>query len=270
MVCKNCGRTLRTDYSYCPDCGAKVIRNRITAKNLWFDFTERFFNLENSFFRTFIDLFKKPDVVIGGYIDGVRKKYMNPISYFTIALTLGGIVLFLARKNIMGISKSGFMAGMAGGVDSKAENPFATTQFEGIMDVMFDYQNIFYLLSIPLLALISKLVFWNKKQYNLSEHFVINIYAYSHISICVNTLYLISYWNSSLLMVFSQLSMLIYIVYYSFTLKRLFQLNWESIILKLLLFLLILGFIFFLITLGVVIYMLSQPEFIEQLRSGQN
>jgi len=233
MQCKNCENTLRTDYSFCPDCGAKVIRNRITAKNLWFDFTERFFNIDNTFLRTFIDLFKKPEVVIGGYINGVRKKHMNPISYFTIALTLAGILLLLARQNMMNLSKSGMMGGMASGADSNTTNPIVTQKFEEIITGMYDYQNIIYLLSIPLLVFISKIVFWNKKQYNWSEHFVINIYAYSHISICVNALYLISYWNQPLLMVISTLSILIYIVYYSFALKRLFKLNWESIILKL-------------------------------------
>ena len=38
MQCRNCGTSLRTDYSFCPDCGAKVIRNRITIKNLLYDF----------------------------------------------------------------------------------------------------------------------------------------------------------------------------------------------------------------------------------------
>ena len=42
MNCKNCDLPLRTDYSFCSNCGAKVIRNRLTLKNLWYDFTERF------------------------------------------------------------------------------------------------------------------------------------------------------------------------------------------------------------------------------------
>ncbi|MDO6470350.1 DUF3667 domain-containing protein [Maribacter sp. 1_MG-2023] len=95
MECKNCHTNLRTDFSYCPDCGAKVIRNRLTVKNLWYDATERFFNIDNTFLITFKHLFTKPDEVIGGYINGVRKKYLNPTSYFTIAITLGGGYLLM-------------------------------------------------------------------------------------------------------------------------------------------------------------------------------
>ena len=98
MNCKNCQNTLRTDYSYCPDCGARVIRNRITAKNLWYDVVERYFNLDNTFLRTILHLFTQPEIVIGGYINGIRKKYLNPISYLGIAVTLSGALVFIVQK----------------------------------------------------------------------------------------------------------------------------------------------------------------------------
>ena len=262
MICKNCKNTLRTDYSYCPDCGAKVIRNRITIKNLWFDFTERFFNLDNTFLKTFIDLFKKPDIVINGYINGVRKKYLNPVSYFTIALTLGGLLLLLARKNLMSLSKNGF----ASSVSNKSN---AVLQyFEDYINIVYDYQNIMYLFSIPFLVLISKTVFWNKKQFNWSEHFVINLYAFSHISICINFLYLLTYWNTTILTIVSSLSIVFYMVYYFSMFKKLFQLNWESIILKTVLFLVIMGAIYVFLIIVIGIYMFTHPELMQQLKTG--
>ena len=72
MFCKNCERQLRTDFRFCPDCGAKIIRNRITLKNLWGDVVERVFNIDNTFLKTFGHLFSKPEVVIEGYIEGTR------------------------------------------------------------------------------------------------------------------------------------------------------------------------------------------------------
>ncbi|MCF7568510.1 hypothetical protein L3X37_09050 [Sabulilitoribacter arenilitoris] len=49
MNCRNCNNTLRTDFSFCPDCGSKIIRNRLTPKSLTYDFLERYFNLDNTF-----------------------------------------------------------------------------------------------------------------------------------------------------------------------------------------------------------------------------
>lgn len=91
MQCQNCSTIITQNGNYCPNCGAKVIRNRITMRNLITDFSEEFLSFDNKFLKTFIDLFKKPEVVIGGYISGVRKKYVNAISYFAIALTITGL-----------------------------------------------------------------------------------------------------------------------------------------------------------------------------------
>ena len=63
MNCKNCNSTLRTDYSFCPDCGAKVVRQRITNKSLIYDFLERYFNLDNTFLKTIWHMLIKPEEV---------------------------------------------------------------------------------------------------------------------------------------------------------------------------------------------------------------
>ena len=68
MRCKNCQTKFLIESDFCYNCGAKVIRNRLTLKNLLNDFSEQFLNYDNKFLQTFIQLFKKPEVVIDGYI----------------------------------------------------------------------------------------------------------------------------------------------------------------------------------------------------------
>lgn len=186
MDCKNCNLPLRTDYSYCSNCGAKIIRNRLTLKNLWYDFTERYFNLDNTFFKTFWHLFTKPESVVGGYIGGVRKKYLNPVSYLAIALTLSGITLFLMRKTFKnGIDLSSF----AGGENLNNEVG------QKIMSATFDYSSFLFLLYIPVFAFAGWIAF-NKRDYNLSEHFVTAMYSlaqYSIVSFPVSIFVLLAY-----------------------------------------------------------------------------
>ena len=98
MECKTCGSSLRSDFSYCPNCGAKIIRNRLTLKNVWQDLTFQVFNLDNTLFKTIRHLITKPEAVVESYIEGARKKYMNPISFFAIAITLSGLLFFLLRN----------------------------------------------------------------------------------------------------------------------------------------------------------------------------
>ena len=179
MDCKNCNNGLRTDYSFCPDCGAKIIRNRITAKSLIFDFFERYFNLDNTFLKTHWHMIIKPQVVCDGYISGIRKKYLNPISMLAISLTASGFILFLMKKVAWGnidFSKISYVQTSTGGSGT-----------EKIMASTMEYSSLIYFLYIPIIAFASYVIF-NKKDYNYSEHIVSSIYALTSFSI-ISTLY---------------------------------------------------------------------------------
>jgi len=54
MNCKNCNITLTNEDNFCNNCGAKIIRNRITIRNLFETFSEQFLNYDNKFLQTFI------------------------------------------------------------------------------------------------------------------------------------------------------------------------------------------------------------------------
>ncbi|MEM8927242.1 MAG: DUF3667 domain-containing protein [Bacteroidota bacterium] len=166
----NCNNDLRTDYSFCPDCGAKIIRNRITIKNLWFDIIERYFNLDNSFLRTLKDMILRPELVCKGYISGIRKKYLNPVSLLAISLTLSGAIIFV-MKNIAWDTIDFSAMPFAKGVES-----------DKIMAITLEYSSLLFLFYIPLLAVCGFLLF-NKENYNLPEHVIIAMYALSAFSI---------------------------------------------------------------------------------------
>lgn len=161
MVCKNCGSSLRSDFRYCPECGAKVIRNRLTLKNVWQDLSFQVFNLDNTFLKTFRHLFSKPAFVVDSYISGARKKYMNPISYFAIGVTLSGIMFFVLR-NIYEIKL--------------VENTFGETKGPD-MDFIFDYQGLMSYFFLPYYALVTWVLFLDKAKLNYTEHLVANSYV---------------------------------------------------------------------------------------------
>ncbi|TWO32596.1 DUF3667 domain-containing protein [Seonamhaeicola sediminis] len=211
MNCRNCHAALRTDYSFCPDCGAKVVRNRITIKNLLYDFFERYFNLDNTFIKTLRHMIIKPQEVCGGYIAGVRKKYLNPISMLAIALTSSGFILFLMKKVAWGsidFSKISYAQTSSGGSGT-----------EKIMSATMEYSSLLYFLYIPIIALASYLVF-NKKNYNYAEHFVISIYSLTNFSI-ISTIYAAiliiidpqSYIDTALMYVVFMIFYCIYVAY---------------------------------------------------------
>jgi hypothetical protein len=92
MDCKNCQTSLSETAEYCYHCGGKIIKNHLTIRNLFEHFSEAFLNYDR-FLQTFIGLFTAPEEVIGCYISGTRKKYVNVISYFAIAITISDLQL---------------------------------------------------------------------------------------------------------------------------------------------------------------------------------
>jgi hypothetical protein len=77
MNCKNCQTALSVESDFCYKCGGKVIRNRLTVKNLFNYFLESFFNYDNKFFQTITNLITNPKDVIDRYVNGTRKSILS-------------------------------------------------------------------------------------------------------------------------------------------------------------------------------------------------
>ncbi|WP_299440186.1 DUF3667 domain-containing protein [uncultured Aquimarina sp.] len=242
--CKNCGFQI-DHYSFCPDCGAKKITKRITFKNLTQEFSDRFLNLDNSFIRTFIHLFTKPKAVINGYIHGVRKRYINVFSYFAISLTISSLYSFILGKYKDDIFAKSMIS------EAQAEATKITSDFS------FEYQSVISFLTIPILALISRLVFLNYKKYNLTEHFVIYLYAYSHITMIVSIITMPFILSAENIFIVVGIQMTTYIIYITYVLKKLYEISLKKILIKTLLFLVIMTVLFVIFSFIIAIIMMK-------------
>lgn len=182
MNCKNCNKGLIASQNYCDNCGAKRIRNRLTIKVLAQQVNEQFLSLDNKLFRTFLDLFKKPEDVINGYVDGTRKKYIDVIQYFAISLTIAGFQVFLMLtffKEALDLDM-GFMEKLAEAPANK-NNPFLSQDFESSSR----YQGLIYIITLPLSALSTWLAYYisGDRRFNFTEHIVLNLYYSAQIVI---------------------------------------------------------------------------------------
>jgi len=266
MTCKNCKKSLEDSCDYCNSCGAKVIRNRLTIKNLFEHFIDQFLSIDNRFLRTFITLFKSPEKVIGDYITGTRKKYVNVISYFAIALTLAGFYIFIYSKYFPDLMAESATIAIDDSDESQNEMALKTVKF------VFEYMSIIMVAFIPFLAITSRLIFLKNKKFNFTEHLVINLYTYAHLSITLTILNLLIIYFESVFIFFSILSMPIQILYFAYVLKKLYKLNLSQIILKTLLFLMIFAILFVLLSIIMAVIMFlngSMDELIEAEKAKQ-
>lgn len=244
MKCRNCNYQLSETDKFCPECGAKVIHNRLTVKNLFAHFSEQFLNWDNKFLQTFIDLIRRPEVVIGLFIQGTRKRYVNVVSYLAIAITFAGFFTFVNQKFYPGTYAKIFEGFEQDEMQAEVMADFYT--------FIIEYQTFIFFLMVPLLALMSKLVFLRNKKYNYTEHLVINMYAYSEASLMITFLSFFLQLDDGLFATFSILFLPIQVLYFAYVLKRLFGLSFLQIVLKSLLFLLVL-LAFYIISIVIVV-----------------
>ncbi len=235
MNCKNCNKALRTDYLFCPSCGAKIIRRRLTISHLLEDFKDRFLNIDNTLLRTLRHMTTKPEVVILDYINGVRGKYLNPVSYITLTLAFVVANYYVQATFFPDILTVSDMMNL----DSSKNPAFDQMMAENMENFLqFTIDNIYLLTfaTIPFLALTSKVIFWKMKDLNYSEHIVLNTYAYSHAYILTTLMSLASLWNKEVFYWSSVMASLLMILYYAFTMKRVFDLSFVGILARTLLF----------------------------------
>lgn len=228
MNCRNCNNTLKETQKFCDECGAKVIKNRLKPKVLAQQVNEQFISIDNKFLRTFIDLFRKPEAVIVGYIQGTRKKYIDVLQYFAIALTIAGIQVFLMNtffKESLEF-QNGFMEGFNYGSGGK-ENPLKDFNF----DIFTKYQSLLYIFTIPFSAFGTWFAYYliRERKYNFTEHLVINLYYYAQYIIITAVISIVFLIVGLDFLVISSLVSVLTLLYLFYVLKRVFNnLFWEA------------------------------------------
>ena len=245
--CKNCNTQLDTKSEFCNTCGGKVIRNRLTFRNLFEHLSETFFNYDNKLLRTFIDLFKNPEVVIDGYISGIRKRYVNPISYMGIALTLSGVTFFVMKKMQLDMNFDVFNQGINDDFQSKMKN------------LTSEYASFMFLSYIPIFVISSWLML---QKYNITERIVTFTYAMAQFSLSVfipSILFILfapsHYMNYSL---FSLLFLVLYLTWLMYKTTRYKGVEFAT---QLFVFLFVSGSVFMIYSIGLIVIGLLTGEF---------
>jgi hypothetical protein len=268
VVCKNCHNIIKETDNFCNTCGAKVIRNRLTIKNLFAHFSEQFLNYDNKFLQTFIHLFSKPEVVIGCYINGTRKKYVNVISYFAIAITISGLQMFILNKYFPEALDVAFS-----GTDTSEVTKATDAMQRKNMEFIQEYQSIVMMLFVPIYAIMAKIVFLKNKTFNYTELLVIFMYILSQMTIIGAIIVIFGgFFGQTIAGIGAMITLPMQIIYSAFCLKRLYDLDLFQIIIKTVLFLIVLGVLFILFSIlavGVMFLTGDMQEIIEAQRAAR-
>lgn len=275
MNCKNCSTELENDAQFCNYCGAKVVKSRITLKELIILLINDIFGVDSRFFRTLKEMTIHPDRVLNEYLSGVRKRYVNPFAFLAVGAAISLITFKYFEEDFINANnefnkKSIENLKKDANIDmaqykslpkeeyqkKELKKKMAANQLkfmDSYMKFTLNYFNIVMFLFLPFYAMLSKWTY--PKPHNFGEHIVMNAYI-----IGFTTFVSLFFFLFSLIIhpkVYS-FSFLFTVLFYLFALGKLYQKTFWQNVLKLLKFLLGLLIVFvaiLLIALLIVIVM---------------
>jgi hypothetical protein len=203
-----------------------------------------------------VALVRRPENVIDGFIKGRRKRYVNPINFYLISLTLIGLQFFLIRHfnpDLLGYNE---MADQ----ESSAE----------FLNYMYDYFGLWTTVLMPAYVITGYLVFIDLRKYNFSEQVIFYVYAFGFTNIFTALLTPLMLWLDITYMSIAIPLTLISLVQISWYYKRIFQLSLGKIVLKALIaipvYLIInIIYIILLIVIIVLILMFFYPDLLQNI-----
>lgn len=219
MNCKNCNQKIRKIDAFCSRCGAKIIKERISTKSLSVDFVSSL-GWDSNLIKTIRLLIIKPDLVITEYIGGTRNKYTNPFALYALLTALTVFIFTIYSDEYFQLNTF--------------EIDFTpASNIEYMLNFIRNYYSIITFILLPFYSFISYVVF--RKPFNYWEHLIINTYIGCVTAFLGIILILISISSSNYY--FNTLgSSILPFFYYCFTYKRLNNLSFGALLLKILKF----------------------------------
>ena len=205
------------------------------------DVSQDIFGWDNKFFLTIRKLIIAPQEILGEYLNGTRKKYTNPITFFAIGMALSIFIFNTFDEAYMNMTletakaqNEWFSENIGGQFKSIKFQQESLERNEKLQKGFLKYFNLISLILLPLYAFIAFLVY--RKPYNYAEHLTIVTYIQGLSFFVSSILFLIAINTSPYLY---SISILFLIFFYCFAYGKLYRLTIGQSILKLIIFLVI-------------------------------
>ena len=161
-TCLNCGEEIQQQF--CPYCGQNKDVEKFNWHSIVHELTHFFTHIEKGFLNTSLQLLIRPRRVIREYLEGKRKKYHKPVSFFLIwaaihLVTYTTVIALMHYENLR--------------------------TFKEEQRYLVHYSQLFGLLLIPIQAFFIWLIVSRRKM-NYFENLIANIYAYAIVEMLIS------------------------------------------------------------------------------------
>ncbi len=201
---------------FCPECGQRMNIYKVTFSETFQDLINALFSIDAPLLITLKELVIKPGVLLRNYLNGQRRKYYKPVSFFILTT-----VIYLIVRSLIGF------------------DPFRNSMIvveEGSLDgtVLTDARNYlllninnFLFIFVFTLAIFSKLFFF--RRYSLAEFLAISFYLLGVYTLLVTcNMFLVQHIGDFM----QPTGLLIMLFYFAFAMCSLFQKSYLLVIVK--------------------------------------
>ena len=224
-ICKNCGKDAHG--KYCASCGQRTSVSKVTFRETIHDLVDTLFTIDAPLLTTLKLLLVNPGTLFTEYINGKRKKYYRPVTFF-ILMTL----IYLVVRSIINFDPFG---STILSVNDPSGGQLAT---EARNYMLFHIDKLLFAFVFTL-GLLMKLFFYNKN--SLAEFFAISFYLLGIYTILtIFNMFYIQYIDKT----FQALHILLMLFYFTYAMVSFFSKNKILVILKSV-FVYILAFFFY-------------------------
>lgn len=214
--CKNCGETLHD--LYFSHCGQKARVGRITIIYLWKDIFHFFTHFEKGFLFTSLQMLQSPGKTITRFINGKRKSYQPPVSYFLIWTTLFILFLYWIEKVYGENNVINYRDYFGPGATTR----FAISHLSIVLTVIMPFQALYLYLLVT------------KKVYNYFETMVATIYSLGTVILlqfvfAAGSVLIHTVSSATIDLRLSDFLKVLYLIWFVFDLVKLFPVNFKWI-----------------------------------------
>jgi hypothetical protein len=179
-TCLNCGAPLSA--TYCGECGQSHRRTRLDARGILEDLVDLLFNLDSSFWTTVRRLSVAPGQTALEYVRGRRRRYLNPLKYYLLAIAaqFALLELVLGYREMTPTIPSGLL-GAVGSVPAEVVHELLATVIEMIQNQAKWFSAAF----MPVSAIFFRLVF-RRRGYNFAETLTLVAFVEGHVTLLLS------------------------------------------------------------------------------------
>ncbi|RZJ31303.1 MAG: DUF3667 domain-containing protein [Flavobacterium sp.] len=192
--CKNCELILQPEFAHCPGCGQKTHLHRLSLHDVVHEAVHYFFHADKGLFQLIRDLVLQNGRVAKEFVDGRRKKYYPPLTFFFLVIAIN---LFVSTKtdnhvNVDVQQKYPELTAISNPVDKAKWIRFYSRREHGI-HLINTHANTIGMISLPIVALIFCIFYW-RRRYNYVEHLVAGMYMFGFTTLVTATISAIAYF----------------------------------------------------------------------------